>query len=49
MLERIGGATTVVVKLNPAVEILSGTYIETVVDTVKDVNVVHRGTIRLAS
>ena len=49
MFERICSASAVVMNPDPATEILSRTYIETVVCTAKDINIVHRRTIRLVA
>ncbi len=49
MLERACSTQAVVMSFNTAIEILSRTYIETVVRAAKNVDVVHPSTIRLVT
>jgi len=49
VFERVGSTPAVVMSFNTAIEILSRTYIETVVRTAKNVDVVHPSTIRLGT
>ena len=49
VLERVCSTPAVVMNFDTAIEILSRTYIETVVGAAKYVNVVHRSTIRLGT